>query len=151
VGKVQVTSGLKVSLWKEEPPRARLARQLEPFARSPYLHQVIARGPDGGQRQFRDLGEALPRLGEPGDREGRIHFHMPLFVDRYQMLSTTQDDTRAVLELLSERRFCRHLEIETYTWEVLPEGLKAGLLESLVQEYRWVLEALGRAGESQFS
>jgi hypothetical protein len=143
VGKVQITAGLKVPLPDHGPQRASLARELEPFARSPYLHQVIARGPDGGRRQFRDLVEALPRLAEAGDREWRIHYHMPLFVDRYGVLSCTQEETLAVLRLLKERLFCRHLEIETYTWELLPGDLKVELLESLRREYRWVLEAMG--------
>jgi hypothetical protein len=59
------------------------------------------------------------------------------------LLASTQKETRAVLELLRERPFSRHLEIETYTWEWLPPGLKLDLLESLHREYRWVLEALG--------
>jgi hypothetical protein len=68
---------------------------------------------------------------------------MPLFVVGHGLLASTQSDTRAVLRLLKERRFCRHLELETYTWEVLPEGLKEGLTETLLQEYLWVLEELG--------
>jgi len=34
------------------------------------------------------------------------------------------------------------VEIETYTWEVLPPALKQGLMESIHREYRWVLEEL---------
>ena len=143
VGKLQITSGLKVTLPAAAEDRAGLARQLEPFTRSPYLHQVIAQGADGRRTQFRDLAEALPGLAAAPDRQWRIHYHMPLFVDRYQMLDSTHDDTRTCLALLKEQRFTRHLEIETYTWEWLPPGLKADLLESLHREYLWVLDALG--------
>jgi len=45
--------------------------------------------------------------------------------------------------LLREQRFCPHLEIETYTWEWLPPDLKRELLDSLTEEYRWVLAAMG--------
>jgi hypothetical protein len=141
VGKVQITAGLKVALPEGEKARAELTRQIELFARSPYLHQVVAR--PGGGRQYRDLGEALPLLGKTSETDWRIHFHLPLFVERFGQLCSTQEETRAVLRLLREGNFCRHLEIETYTWEVLPDGLKADLLDSLEREYRWVLQALG--------
>jgi hypothetical protein len=67
---------------------------------------------------------------------------MPLFVERCGSLGTTGAETLEVLRLLREQRFCPHLEIETYTWEWLPEGLKKDLLESLTAEYLWVLEAM---------
>ena len=47
VGKVQITAGLKVTL-PANGRRASLARQLEAFTHSPYLHQVITRE-DGGR------------------------------------------------------------------------------------------------------
>jgi hypothetical protein len=145
IGKVQLTSGLEVSLPSDPQTRAVLTRQLEPFTWSPYLHQVITRGENGARRQFRDLETALPRLDAAGEETWRIHYHMPLFVDRHGLLSSTQGETRAVLRLLKEQGFSRHLEIETYTWEWLPPGLKLDLLDSLHREYRWVLEVLGVA------
>jgi hypothetical protein len=143
VGKVQVTAGLKAELAVDAATRADLARQLAPFTGSPYLHQVIAKGRGGALRQFQDLGLALPELPESHDRQWRVHYHMPLFIERHQLLHSTHTETRAVLELLRRRGFCRHLEIETYTWEWLPAGLKEDLLESLHREYLWVLEAMG--------
>jgi hypothetical protein len=142
VGKVQITAGLRVSLPEEASRRAALARQLRDFAASPYLHQVLARQ-DGSLHQFRDLAEALPTLPDSRDREWRIHFHTPLFVERHRLLLSTREETRTVLELLRERGFCRHLEIETYTWDILPPEMKKGVVDSLNQEYLWVLEALG--------
>jgi hypothetical protein len=142
VGKVQITAGLKVLLPGEAAARASLARQLQYFAASPYLHQVLARQHRGGLGQFPDLAEALPYLAATRDREWRVHFHTPLFVERHGMLLSTRDETRAVLDLLRERGFCRHLEIETYTWEILPLDLKKDLVDSLELEYLWVLDNL---------
>jgi len=68
---------------------------------------------------------------------------MPLFVEQYRRLESTHADTRAVLALLKDRKFTRHLEIETYTWEWLPADLKVELEDSLHREYLWVLEAMG--------
>jgi sugar phosphate isomerase/epimerase len=142
VGKVQVTAGLKVELPQEKGPREALTRQLEPFTRSPYLHQVIGRDNGGRGVRFPDLAPALPHLAQDSGSHWRIHYHMPLYVEEYQHLGSTCDDTRAVLALLKDRGFSRHLEIETYTWEWLPPDLKGDLLESLHREYRWVLGAL---------
>jgi len=64
-------------------------------------------------------------------------------VARHGRLGATQDETRSVLRLLRERGFCRHLEIETYTWEVLPQALRMDLVEFLKEESRWTLKALG--------
>jgi hypothetical protein len=143
IGKVQITAGLEVAPAPEAGSRAAAAQELEAFTRSPYLHQVIRRGADGARVQFPDLAAALPRLRAGSREPWRIHYHMPLFVERHGLLASTHRETRAVLELLKERPFSRHLEIETYTWEWLPPGLKLDLLESLHREYRWVLTALG--------
>jgi sugar phosphate isomerase/epimerase len=143
VGKVQITAGLKVECPREVRWREALTRELTPFTCSPYLHQVIGRGADGRRIQFPDLGPALPRLAASRESHWRIHYHMPLFVEQYRHLESTHADTRAVLALLRDRKFTRHLEIETYTWEWLPADLKMDLEDSLHREYLWVLEAMG--------
>ena len=143
VGKVQITVGLEVTIPENSRPRALLAQQLEPFTRSPYLHQVIAREDRGRSRRFPDLWQALALLDGCPPGRWRIHYHMPLFVERYGTLASTGVVTREVLRLLREQKFCPHLEIETYTWEWLPPDLKRELLDSLTAEYLWVLEAMG--------
>jgi sugar phosphate isomerase/epimerase len=142
VGKVQITAGLEVELPPEADRRQALTRQLEPFTCSPYLHQVIGQHNGGAAARFPDLAPALPHMAQASDRHWRIHYHMPLYVEQYQHLASTCDDTRAVLALLRDHKFSRHLEIETYTWEWLPPDLKVDLLDSLHREYLWVLEAL---------
>ncbi len=142
VGKVQITAGLEVELPKEAARREALTRQLQPFTCSPYLHQVIGQTGGGRALRFPDLAPALPHLARNASTCYRIHYHMPLYVEHYRHLASTCDDTRAVLSLLKDRRFTRHLEIETYTWEWLPPDLKVDLLDSLHREYLWVLEAL---------
>jgi len=142
VGKVQITAGLEVELPPEAARREALTRQLQPFTCSPYLHQVIGQTGGGRPLRFPDLAPALPHLARNASTCYRIHYHMPLYVEHYRHLASTCDDTRAVLSLLKDRRFTRHLEIETYTWEWLPPDLKVDLLDSLHREYLWVLEAL---------
>ena len=149
VGKVQITAGLEVMVPDNGRPRALLAQQLEPFTRSPYLHQVIAREDGGRQRRFPDLWQALALMDRCPPGQWRIHYHMPLFVERYGALASTREATGEVLGLLRAQRFCPHLEIETYTWEWLPPDLKRDLLESLSAEYLWVLEAMGEKKSCQ--
>ena len=67
---------------------------------------------------------------------------MPLFTERYDRFESTQGYVRDVLETMVRTGATRHLEIETYTWDVLPAGLKQDLLDSIAREYEWVLESL---------
>lgn len=143
VGKVQITAGLRVEIDSDAERQKALIRQLEPFTCSPYLHQVIGRRQEGRWIRFPDLAPALPHLVQDAGCHWRIHYHMPLYVENYQHLDSTCGDTRAVLTLLKDRTFCRHLEIETYTWEWLPPDLKVDLLDSLHREYLWVLNDMG--------
>jgi hypothetical protein len=142
VGKVQVTSGWQAALPPDKAGLAQLGRELATFSRSPYLHQVRGRKNDGSLSHYRDLAAALPHLPTAPDEEWRIHYHVPLFIQRYGGLTSTQAETRALLQLLRQHCFTRHLEIETYTWGQLPGDLKLNLVDFLEREYRWTLEVL---------
>jgi hypothetical protein len=67
---------------------------------------------------------------------------VPLFTDQYDRFASTQEYVREAIRLMLATGATRHLEIETYTWDVLPAGLKRDLLESIAREYEWVLESL---------
>jgi len=124
VGKAQLSAALTV------PAGAR--EQLRAFADPIYLHQVTERG---SLRTWPDLPEAL---SANGSEEWRVHFHVPIFVERYGALESTQDHLRRCLA----RVRTAHLEIETYTWDVLPSDLKASSVDSIAREYEWVLDVL---------
>ena len=126
VGKAQLSAALTV-------PAAAHA-ELREFADPIYLHQVTERGT---RRTWPDLPEALASDGS--SEEWRVHFHVPIFVERYGALESTQAHLRRCLE----RVRTAHLEIETYTWDVLPPGLKASSVDSIAREYEWVLDVLG--------
>ena len=95
---------------------------------------------DGALRHFPDLGVALDRHESPAGAEWRVHFHVPLFTAEFNGLGSTQDYVRQVLDIARRTHFANHFEIETYTWDVLPAGLKIDLLDSIGREYDWVLE-----------
>jgi len=140
IGKIQLSAALQVILPTQASQRQRLRERLMPFAESTYLHQVVERQPGDRLHHYPDLAAALPHLEHTPGQEWRIHFHVPIFLGDYCSLRSTQADLWRVLQMLPTG--CQHLEIETYTWEVLPPALKLDLLASIQREYEWVLAAL---------
>jgi sugar phosphate isomerase/epimerase len=128
IGRVQLSSAVQAVLPRDSD-------RLRAFADSTYLHQVVTRD----LRHFPDLPQALDANATG---ECRVHFHVPLFTREYDGLSSTQDYVRAVIQETVRAPFTRHLEIETYTWDVLPGELKIDLLDSIGREYEWVLSCI---------
>ncbi|MEH1867468.1 MAG: metabolite traffic protein EboE [Nostoc sp.] len=140
IGKIQISAAIKVKIPAEVEKRNLIVERLRPFAESTYLHQVIERRNDGTLHHYPDLIAALPHLEESLAEEWRIHFHVPIFIHDYQILQSTQDDIATVLNLIKTNNACSHLEIETYTWDVLPSEMKIDMLTSIQREYEWVLK-----------
>lgn len=115
-----------------------MRKAFEQFNEPTYLHQVVARTKSGDLVRYPDLPQALTAFNND-HIEWRSHFHVPLFVSDYGVLQSTQDDIREVIRLQAERRFTNQLEVETYTWEVLPEDLKKDIIDSIEREMNWVL------------
>jgi hypothetical protein len=141
IGKFQLSAALKMALSESSQRQAQI-RALAPFAESTYLHQVIARHADGSLQHYADLTDALSYLATDAAIEWRTHFHVPIFLDHYASFASTQDHLRHTLQHLSLAPDCTHLEIETYTWEVLPPAMKLDILDSIHREYCWVLQTL---------
>lgn len=142
VGKIQISAALKAMLHPERENRANVLHAFEPFNESTYLHQVVTRNQDGSLQHYKDLPEVFKNVYDPSVTEWRAHFHVPLFIENYGLLQSTQQDIQQVLAIQQHQPFTHHLEIETYTWEVLPEGLKIPLAESIIREVEWVKEQL---------
>jgi hypothetical protein len=138
VGRVQLSSALKIRFPDDPAQCASLVARLRRFADATYLHQVIEKQ-DGTLQHYADLAVALAARPIPAGAEWRIHFHVPLFAADYEGLCSTQDYVRDVIARASASHLTRHFEIETYTWDVLPDGLKIDLLESIAREFEWVL------------
>ena len=140
ISKIHLSSALQLT------PDAAARVWLQRFADDTYLHQVVARMADGSLRRDRDLDVALAQ--PEGDREWRIHFHVPLHATALAHGQTTSPHLLGLLDLLAnDPSLCPHLEMETYTWEVLPEELRAAsVVDQLVREYEWTLAELGRRG-----
>ncbi|MBC31399.1 MAG: xylose isomerase [Muricauda sp.] len=133
VGKIQISAALKIVF--DKGVREVILRALSKFDEPVYLHQVTERT-DLGVKTYSDLPEIL---GLKEDfSELRAHFHVPIFLEQFDNLHSTQDHIIKTLEYLKEDPICDHLEVETYTWEVLPENLKKELSESICRELEWV-------------
>jgi len=126
IAKVQLSAGLRVA---SVDPQARAA--LAGLAEDVYLHQVVARSGDALIR-YVDLPEALAATARDGE-EWRIHFHVPIFANSFGAFASTQD---FLIELLAEHArepLSDHLEVETYTWGVLPPALRTSTVEQSIQ------------------
>lgn len=137
IGKIQISAALKAEL----PPvneRTRIAEAFHPFVESTYLHQVMERDSQGQLNHYNDLPAALKNINKPEAEEWRTHFHVPVFLKNYGLLSSTQEDILKVLSLLKKEKVTRHLEVETYTWEVLPPDIRLNMADSIIRELQWV-------------
>ena len=137
VGKMQLSSALVVT----DPAASR--EELRRFDEPRFLHQVRCRDERGGAIGFDELADA-GRL--PADRPWRVHFHVPIHRDLVGALSTSRGFLEKALRVATARSPVPHLEVETYTWSVLPEGERpaddAGLVRGLAAEMRFVLSQL---------
>lgn len=160
IAKLQLSAGLRVAPVDDEQRRW-LERWVEPV----YLHQVVARRGDRLVR-YVDLPEALaaarvdvderseetgggPPTGSAGrgggaprgiDDEWRVHFHVPIFHGE----RATQDYLAELLASHRGRPISTHLEVETYTWDVLPARFRerTSIVDAIARELRWVIERL---------
>jgi len=138
IGKVQVTTGIRIPEVTDDHVRA-----LEAFADDVYLHQVVARGPQGLQR-FVDLAPALRafREGRIATDEWRVHFHVPVFMRELPPFENTQAFLTEALDEVLARNASPHLELETYTWDVLPpEHRQQSVDDAIAGELQWTLDA----------
>jgi hypothetical protein len=143
IGKLQVTAGLEVdfaALGSDEEARRGVLRALRPFADGVYLHQVIAREPGGLYRAL-DLPEALAEAERDPLRPAvwRIHFHVPVFQEVMGPFRNTQPFLRDLLAVVKRQHVTDTLEVETYTWDVLPSEYRTeSVADAIARELDWV-------------
>ena len=91
-----------------------------------YLHQTVVRNANGLTR-YTDLPDAVAAFREGrAHGEWRIHCHVPVFLSDLGAIGSTRSDLVATLAALRARPRSAHLEVETYTWDVLPTALRTG-------------------------
>ena len=110
---------------------------LRAFIENRYLHQTIARTPTGKVARYLDLCREL--IDQPDNdflsaEAWRIHFHVPVDAERMGPLATTRPQLRQAIEAVRKLDYPPHLEVETYTWGVLPGDEKPDLVAGLTRE-----------------
>jgi sugar phosphate isomerase/epimerase len=141
IGKIQISAALRLET--NEPSLRRLAD----FQDAVYLHQAKVKHGQGELRSYHDLPDVLAdeRLRSSAD-ELRVHFHVPLFWDRIEPLASTSPLLMDEFWSLLRNGATPHMEIETYTFGVLPRELQTtDVTESIAREYEWTLARLGHA------
>ncbi len=143
VGKFQISAALKATLPPDATVRQAIGEAFMAFDEPTYLHQVIAKQADGKVRRFKDLPDAQAAVLDEQTTEWRSHFHIPIFLEDLGTLQSTQSDIIDVLAIHQNKSLTKHLEVETYTWGVLPERLQLPIAESISRELYWVVNQLG--------
>ncbi len=148
LSKLHFSSALKLK------PTTENIVKLRSFDEPVYFHQVIANyGEDEPLRRFKDLPDALDfaqanpnQLGE----EWRVHFHIPIHAQPGGGFDSTRDHLIGAMNWLAVNPAkCQHIEMETYTWEVLPPEMRSGdVVDQLVKEYEWTLGEMRSRGLS---
>jgi hypothetical protein len=147
IGKVQISSALVVDAPGDPQTRERLREYAEPR----YLHQVRFRLGEtlAGMADLPDaLHDALPQ----GTGPWRVHFHVPIQQDTLgQGFRTTRDAIQRTLAFLRRTPSIHpHLEVETYTWQVLPQNSRPGndeqLTAGIARELDWLEAEMSREG-----
>ena len=137
IAKIQLSAGLIC------PNDAEALKQLESFDEPVYLHQCAVRSVQSMLR-FADLHNALSAVAELDEwNEMRTHFHVPLFADRYGALRSTGTLLGSEFFDLVKSATCRNLEVETYSFQALPEQHRSdNVIENVAKELGWVLGQL---------
>jgi hypothetical protein len=137
IHKLQLSAALRVP---RVSPKA--CNALASFNEPTYLHQVVSQKL-GRLERYPDLPPALANAASEEGAEWRVHYHVPVFAADLGVLATTQDFLAEILQIHQRSPLSPHLEVETYTFGVLPPELSAGSVEdAVVRELRWVLGRL---------
>jgi hypothetical protein len=134
INKVHITCAIEL----QQPTPQSLA-ELSQFVEPRYLHQTFARSRSGQVLSYLDLDKAIceqPPAGFHDAETWRVHFHVPVDTESLGLLGTTRADLRKALLQVQALNYAPHLEVETYTWGVLPSGEKPGLVEGISRELR---------------
>lgn len=126
------------SLWVERLTADKLTA-LRRFTDTIYLSQTSLKQ-DGKTNKFLNLGEALDFYeANPVETEMRTHFHVPVFLEEIGPFRTTRFGVQEALKMHRESPLSDHLEIETYTWDVLPPALLSGdIIDNVSRELEFV-------------
>ena len=121
--------------------------ELKRYVEERYLHQTMASLPGGKVARFVDLCDQLidhPDADFLAAPAWRVHFHVPVDADRLGPLGTTRPQPKEAIEAVATLDYAPHLEVETYTWQVLPGQTRPDLVIGLARELSATAKLLSR-------
>jgi len=144
INKVHITCAIHL----DQPARHRDAlQQLARFVEPRYLHQTFARSSTGEIKSVPDLTRELCE-SPSGDFQTadswRVHFHVPVHQEELGLLGTTRRELLPALTAIASLLYAPHLEVETYTWGVLPGEAPAPLAHGIARELTATSELLSQ-------
>lgn len=140
INKVHITCAIEL------PPTREALEALMQYVEPRYLHQTFARSREGRIARIPDLNREHC-VNPPADFADadlwRVHYHVPVDAEAIGPLRTTRGDLQKALEQVQKLTYAPHLEVETYTWGVLPSGEKPDLVTGLTRELQATRTLLG--------
>lgn len=149
---LQALKDARINVWKLQEAAAMMIPEVtrdkveavRKYAKTIYLTQTHQRTKDGKITRFLNLEDAIAAWErKPAECEWRIHFHVPVFLKDLGPFKSTRFAISEALAFQKKHRLSDQLEIETYTWDVLPEELKTGdIVDYVTKEIEWVKSQL---------
>ncbi len=139
LAKIQISNSLVI-----DDVNSCSVKKLVDFEDGVYLHQVVeSRG--GELTHFSDVDAAIQHYQAReitekylSELEWRIHFHVPIFLNSLADYSSSQVFIEKILSNQMTLKLTQHFEIETYTWNVIPDKYKKmDTVQSIVCEMNW--------------
>lgn len=144
ISKIHLSSALSL------PPKKDNVERLAGYQDEVYLHQVIIHDGEKVTARFKDIPDVLAWYADQDSddlgEQWRVHFHIPLHAQPAGEFGDTTAQIAGVLEEVSKNpSLCRHFEMETYTWEVLPGEMQSrDVVDQLAAEYDWCLNEFSK-------
>jgi hypothetical protein len=147
INKVHITNAVELI----RPAENAAGREvLQTFVEPRYLHQTYAKTSSGKILSRTDLlTEDIQK--SPADdflqaEAWRVHFHVPVYADELGPLRTTRTDLQAAMRRVAMMEYAPHLEVETYTWPVMPDATEQkGLVDQISQEISAAYDMMAQA------
>ena len=137
ITKLQLSSAIKIANVNKDTYET-----LKSLDEPVYMHQVVEKT-GSVLKRFPDLSDAFKQIENSFGSEWRIHFHVPIFLKKMDKFDTTQDFLKDILRIHKQNPISQHLEVETYTWDVLPSDYKnTPVNEAIARELNWVIGEL---------
>ena len=137
ITKLQLSSAIKIANVNKDTYEI-----LKSLDEPVYMHQVVEKR-GSVLKRFPDLSDAFKQIENSFGSEWRIHFHVPIFLKKMDNFDTTQDFLKDILRIHKQNPISQHLEVETYTWDVLPSQYKnTPVNKAIARELNWVIGEL---------